>query len=100
MRVASTMQSRCIIAASLKVHPLGCENTRTAEYGLKECQFYWFADGDNKVIGADAVKFFERSGLPREQLAKVQKIAHKAFASIVHDRRSLKSSIAGVVIGR
>eukprot|EP00889_Picochlorum_renovo_P007765 jgi/Picre1/34795/NNA_002261.t1 len=35
----------------------------------------WFrladSDGDGRVTGADAVGFFERSGLPREQLAKV-----------------------------
>ena len=29
------------------------------------------ADQDGKLLGADAVKFFERSGLPRDQLAKV-----------------------------
>lgn len=29
------------------------------------------ADGDGRLTGADAVKFFERSGLPRDQLAKV-----------------------------
>lgn len=29
------------------------------------------ADQDGKLLGSDAVKFFERSGLPRDQLAKV-----------------------------
>lgn len=29
------------------------------------------ADGDGRITGPDAVKFFERSGLPRETLAKV-----------------------------
>ena len=29
------------------------------------------ADGDGRITGPDAVKFFERSGLPREMLAKV-----------------------------
>lgn len=29
------------------------------------------ADADSRVTGPDAVKFFERSGLPREVLAKV-----------------------------
>ena len=33
------------------------------------------ADVDGKLTGGDAVKFFERSGLPRELLAKVGEAA-------------------------
>ncbi len=32
-------------------------------------------DHDGRLTGADAVKFFERSGLPRDQLAKVWAMA-------------------------
>lgn len=33
------------------------------------------ADRDGRLTGSDAVKFFERSGLPRAQLAKVWALA-------------------------
>lgn len=33
------------------------------------------ADGDGRLTGGDAVEFFKRSGLPREQLAKVWAMA-------------------------
>jgi Cytoskeletal-regulatory complex EF hand len=33
------------------------------------------ADGDGRLTGSDAVEFFKRSGLPREQLAKVWAMA-------------------------
>ncbi len=36
------------------------------------------ADADGRLTGPDAVKFFERSGLPREQLAKVWALADNA----------------------
>ena len=36
------------------------------------------ADHDNKLTGPDAVKFFERSGLPRPILAKVWALADSA----------------------
>ena len=34
-----------------------------------------YADGDGRLTGGDAVEFFKRSGLPREQLAKVWAMA-------------------------
>lgn len=41
----------------------------------------WFqladADGDGRVTGSDAVSFFQRSGLPRDQLAKIWMLADK-----------------------
>ena len=36
------------------------------------------ADHDNKLTGPDAVKFFERSGLPRQSLAKVWALSDNA----------------------
>lgn len=33
------------------------------------------ADGDGRLTGGDAVEFFKRSGLPRDQLAKVWAMA-------------------------
>lgn len=36
------------------------------------------ADADGRLTGPDAVKFFERSGLPRDQLAKVWALADNA----------------------
>lgn len=37
------------------------------------------ADRDGKLIGADAVQFFERSGLPRDLLAKVALLPNLSF---------------------
>ena len=34
-------------------------------------RFIHLPDADGKLTGGDAVKFFERSGLPRDTLAKV-----------------------------
>ena len=31
------------------------------------------SDGDGKVLGGDAVKFFQRSGVPQQLLAKVRR---------------------------
>lgn len=39
------------------------------------CIVYGCTDHDGRLTGADAVKFFERSGLPRDQLAKVWAMA-------------------------
>ena len=38
----------------------------------------WLPDHDNKLTGPDAVKFFERSQLPRPVLAKVWALADSA----------------------
>lgn len=46
--------------------PESYEETRRDKKALMDC-----ADGDGKLTGGDAVKFFERSGLPRDLLAKV-----------------------------
>mmetsp|Transcript_2243 Transcript_2243/g.6668 ORF Transcript_2243/g.6668 Transcript_2243/m.6668 type:complete len:552 (+) Transcript_2243:276-1931(+) len=49
---------------------------------LKKMFATWFqaadADADGRLTGPDAVKFFERSGLPRDQLAKVWALADNA----------------------
>ena len=43
----------------------------------------WFPladeDGDRRVTGADAVKFFSLSGLPKEVLARAWQMAGMAF---------------------
>ncbi len=39
------------------------------------------ADSDGRLTGADAVRFFERSGLPRELLAKVSPLGLVASSS-------------------
>jgi EH domain-containing protein 1 len=50
-----------------------------AERDRKKQFLLWFqaadTDHDGRLTGADAVKFFERSGLPRDQLAKVWAMA-------------------------
>ena len=45
---------------------------RTASHRLCMAHSCWQpADGDGKILGQDAVKFFQRSGLPQQTLAKV-----------------------------
>lgn len=50
-----------------------------AERELKKQFATWFqaadTDGDGRLTGGDAVEFFKRSGLPRDQLAKVWAMA-------------------------
>jgi hypothetical protein len=53
-----------------------------ASAAARELYLRWFAaadaDNDGRLTGGDAVRFFERSGLPRDQLAKVWAFADSA----------------------
>jgi hypothetical protein len=53
-----------------------------AAAAARELYTRWFAsadaDNDGRLTGGDAVRFFERSGLPRDQLAKVWAFADSA----------------------
>ncbi|KAK9839793.1 hypothetical protein WJX81_002232 [Elliptochloris bilobata] len=63
----------------------------------------WFqaadTDADGKLTGGDAVKFFERSGLPRDTLAKVWSLADSARRGFL-DVRSFSKAMDLIAIAQ
>lgn len=62
--------------------PAASEDSATSVVDQEALYGQWFqladTDHDNKLTGPDAVKFFERSGLPRQNLAKVWALSDNA----------------------
>ncbi|CAL8464390.1 g3925 [Coccomyxa elongata] len=60
-------------------NPFGSQEAHPRNLDNEHLYAQWFRvadkDADGKLTGADAVRFFERSGLPRELLAKVWSLA-------------------------
>ena len=53
---------------------------------ISQASLIFFSDEDGKLVGGDAVKFFERSGLQRDLLAKVWSLSDNARRGYLDQR--------------